>query len=343
MNLNEIMFNTIFNTQYMTKGRLKKFLKQHNYCNDDKADVYKEIVSVINSSTEKIVTQLQEYEFEKNYKYFSLYKVDCNEVDANIETIEDKINSKEVDFISRDIEKPSIKKYSNEIDIKFSMGLQDFSGNKMIKYPIIATIFKDIGLVCIKFCSVSEDYYEDEFYININNKVKDWLKDNLNLNLVEFDSMKVFKSLYYKIRSNPEEYPEESIYSILMDDEMNGRSYFRASDKEMLPFLDDLLNIVKDFENENDKKKVLEYINRYESEAIVRSMGITWKRIFSNSRGKIGNITVSIGKTYSVNNLDSKIMYEFLLHHIHQNEGINRERINYVIRYISNYLNEDIK
>ena len=96
----------------------------------------------------------------------------------------------------------------------------------------------------------------------------------------------------------------------------------------MLPFLDDLLNIVKDFENENDKKKVLAYIDRYESEAIVRSMGITWKRRFSNSRGKIGNITVSIGKTYSVNNLDSKIMYEFLLHHIHQNEGINRERIN---------------
>ena len=63
MNLNEIMVNTIFNTQYMTKGRLKKFLKQHNYCNDDKSDVYKEIVSVINSSTEKIVTQLQEYEF----------------------------------------------------------------------------------------------------------------------------------------------------------------------------------------------------------------------------------------------------------------------------------------
>ena len=268
MNLNEIMVNTIFNTQYMTKGRLKKFLKQHNYCNDDKSDVYKEIVSVINSSTEKIVTQLQEYEFEKNYKYFSLYKVDCNGVDANIETIEDKINSKEVDFISRDIEKPSIKKYSNEIDIKFSMGLQDSSSNKMIKYPIIATIFKDIGLVCIKFCSVSEDYYEDEFYININNKVKDWLKDNLNLNLVEFDSMKVFKSLYYKIRSNPDEYPEESIHSILMDDEMNGRSYFRASDKEMLPFLDDLLNIVKDFENENDKKKVLAYIDRYESEAM---------------------------------------------------------------------------
>ena len=339
MNLNEIMGNTIFNTQYITKGRLKKFLKIHNYCNDDKADVYKEILCIIESDTEKVVKQLQEYEFDKKYKYFSLYKVNCDEIDNKIATISDKINHEELDFISNDIDKPSIKKYTQEIDIKFSLQLKDSSSNKIIKYPIIATLFKDIGLVCIKFCSVSEDYYEDEFYVNINNKVKNWLKENLELSLEEFDSMTVFKSLYNNIRSNPTAYPNESIHSILMDDEMNGRSYFRASDKEMLPFLDDLLNLIKDFENEKDKNKILRYIARYESEAIVRSMGITWKSRFSNSRGKVGSITISIGKAYSVNNPDSKIMYEFLLHHIHQNEGINRERINYVIRYISNYIN----
>lgn len=343
MNLNEIMVNTISNTQYMTKGRLKKFLKQYNYCNDNKFDVYKEMLSIINSSSENVIKQLQLYEFEKNYKYFSLYKANCDEIENKIENIKYMLNDNEFDFISNDIEKPSIKKYSNEIDIKFSLLLNDVSNNKIIKYPIIATIFKDSGLVCIKFCSVSEDYYEDEFYININNKVKYWIKDNLDLSLEEFDSLNVFKSLYYDIRSNPDAYINESIHSILMDDEMNGRSYFRASDKDMLPFLDDLLKLVKEFENENDKQRVLEYINRYESEAIVRSMGITWKSRFSNSRGKMGNITVSIGKAYSVNNLDSKLTYEFLLHHIHQNSGINRERINYVIRYISNYLNEDIK
>ena len=343
MNLNEIMANTIFNTQYITKGRLKKFLKQYGYCDDDKADVYKEILNIIEVGSENVIEQLQEYEFEKNYKYFSLYKVNCNGIDDKLESIKNILNSDKIDFISRQIENPSIKKYSNEIDIKFSLLLHDVSSNKTIKYPIVTTIFKDIGLVCIKFCSVSEDYYEDEFYININNKVKCWISDKLDLKLDEFDSMNVFKSLYYKIRSNPDAYPNESIHSILMDDEMNGRSYFRASDKDMLPFLDDLLKLVKEFENENDKKKVLLYIDRYESEAIVRSMGITWKNRFSNSRGKRGNITVSIGKTYSVNNLDSKVTYEFLLHHIHQNSGINRERINYVIRYISNYLNEDIK
>lgn len=338
MNLNEIMENTIFNTQYITKGRLKKFLKDNGYWNDDKVDVYKEILDFIKSDTKKVVKQLQEYEFDKKYKYFSLYKVNCDEIDEKIDNISDKINYKELDFISNSIDKPSIKKYDKEIDIKFSLQLKDSSNEKMIKYPIIATIFKDIGLLCIKFCSVSEDYYEDEFYVNINNKVKDWITVNLELSLEEFDSMIVFKSLYNNIRSNPMSYPNESIHSILMDDEMNGRSYFRASDKEMLPFLDDLLTLVKDFENEKDRNIILEYIRRYESEAIVRSMGITWKKIFSNSRGKTGSITISIGKAYSVNNSDNKVMYEFLLHHIHQNEGINRERINYVIRYISNYI-----
>lgn len=132
MNLNEIMANTIFNTQYITKGRLKKFLKQYGYCDDDKADVYKEILNIIEVGSENVIEQLQEYEFEKNYKYFSLYKVNCNGIDDKLESIKNILNSDKIDFISRQIENPSIKKYSNEIDIKFSLLLHDVDRKSVV-------------------------------------------------------------------------------------------------------------------------------------------------------------------------------------------------------------------
>ena len=342
MNLNEIMRDTIYETQYITKGRLKKFLKDYDYLNQEDSiedtDIYSRASELITDNSQQIVQRLQEYEYDKNYKYFSLYKINCSDIEDKILMISEKINHEEIDIISEDIERPTIREYSEDIDFKFCLKLGDFDENRIIKYPIIATIFKDIGLVSIKFCSVSEEYYKDQFYIDINNKVKDWLNTNLELNLEVFDSMTVFKSLYNNIRSNSNEYANESIHSILMDDEMNGRSYFRASDKEMLPFLDELLNLVEKFESQEDKKKVLEYIKRYESEAIIRSMGITWKNIFSNSSGRKGSITVCISRVYSVNNPNNRLQYEFLLHHIYQGSGVNRERVNYVIRYISNYI-----
>ncbi|MDP4146190.1 MAG: hypothetical protein Q8936_17180 [Bacillota bacterium] len=340
MNYKEIMSNSILNTHYATKGRLEKFLRYNGYIKSDKVDCYTVFSDQIDLNTDKVVLDLQEYEYEKNYTYFSCYEVNSEDLINKILHNKELINTKEKDHLSYKLEKPSMKDFHTEVDLKFSLLLKDRNNGNTIKYPIIITIFRDINLLIIKFCSVSEDFYESEFYIKTNNDVKHWIINKLDAQLEEFDSMKSFEKLYYSIRNEPDKHENESIHSILRDDEMNGRSYFRASSIEMLPFIDDLLKLSKTFENENDKRKVEDYINRYESESITKSIAIKWKNKFKSSSGKVnsrlGSITVNLSKVFSLD-IEDKLKYEFILHHVHQKEGINRERINYVVKYISNY------
>lgn len=329
--------NSIQNTNYITKQRLEGFLKRFKYVEEDEFDCKEVALEALSSDTLDTIKNFQEYEFDKSYKYFTVYEVKSEVILSKIGDMSDRINNDELDYLSATISKPTIKHYENEVDIKFSLLLG--SESNAIKYPIIVTLFKNLDLLSIKYCSVTEEFYEKEFYIDINNRCKYWIENTFNVQLIEFKSQEVFEKLQYSIRMKPDEHSNESIHSILRDDEMNGRTYFRASDLDTLPLIDELLKISDTFENENDKKKVQAYIQRYEKESIVRSVAIKWKKRFMNSKGKMGYITVSISKVYSVNN-ENKFKYEFILHHIHQNGGINRERINYVIQFISDYLDK---
>ena len=334
----EIISNIIYDSQYITKVRLERFIKE-SYDINEKGDCYKFISEKIAENLDDLILKLQEYEYNKSYKYFSLYTFEKDiDIEERISSLfkNKKANVDTFDYWSKDLEKPTIRTYENDIDLKFNLILSN--GEITIKYTVIATLFKDENLISIKFYSINEELYQNEFYIDINNKVKSWIESNLQISLTEFDSMKVYKSLYKNIKHQPDEYENESIHSILMDDEMNGRSYFRASDTEVLPFLGKLIELANSFESNNDKERLLGFINRYEDEAIVRSVAIKWKHKFKNSNGKKGSITVGINKLYSVNNSDGNLKYAYTLHHIRQDKGVNRERINYVIRYISRYL-----
>lgn len=338
-----ILINSVNTTQYMTKLRSEKFLKLNNY------DDGKNIVEYLESSSKKndydIVNQLQEYEYDKNYRYFTLYKYEDNDINKKIQELSDNdINKEEFDYISGSPKKPSIKVYDDEkqIDIKFSLRLESNYNNNSIKFIVMCTVFLEEKLIAIKYNSTSEEYYKEEYYIKTNNRVKKWIEQKLDINMVEFDSMSVYKDLYKNIKMNKEQYQNVSIHSISMDDELNGRTYFRATDDEMLPFVDAITKLTETFECENDKIKVLDYIKRYEDEAIIRNIALKWKNNFKNNKGKrLGSITVGITKVYSVNNVDNQLKYEFLLHHVKQDESVNRERINYAIKYLSRHINKN--
>lgn len=339
----EIMENTIMETQYMDKSRKIKFLESiatEDF--DKKEDLDKLIINYIDKD-DIIINKLQEYEYDKNYKYFTLYNIDSIDGIHGLEDLNDCLNNQENDFISKNIEKPTIKRYDNMIDFKFSKKIKSKSNKKYIKFPIIATVFLEEKVLAIKFCAISEEFNSSEIYININNEVRNWFENNIEFKITEFDSMLTFKHLYDNLRENPLNFANVTIHSISMDDEFNGRSSFKSTDLEMLPFIDDLSKLAETFENEKDKNKILEYIKRYESESIIRNMGITWKKIFKNSRGRLARITVSISYAYSLSNNQKKLNREFIMHHIYQEPGINKERINYVIKYITRYFNENCK
>lgn len=338
----DIIKNTIFDSQYMTKRELDKFLKDNNYLDksNNNEDMYKLIFSKLESEFDSVILKLQEYEYDKKYRYFTLYKYDDTGIDIekNIKCLKanKKVNSEVVDcWEAREI--PTIKEYEKDLDIKFTLLLKSKYDDKIIKYNIIATIFKDEKIISIKWSSVQEEFYNKELYINNNNKVKSWIELNLGIILHEFESKKGFRKLYDDIKDNPDKHPNESHYRVLMDDDMNGRSSFIATDKGILPFVGQLTQIAENFENMNDKKILLDYISEYEKNSIMRVIGIKWKNNFSNSGRKLGEIIVSISSEYSGNNENNTLKYEYTLHHIMQKAGINRERINYVIRFLSKY------
>lgn len=333
----EIISNIIYDSQYITKVRLERFIKEY-YDINEKGDCYKFISDKISEDLDDLILKLQDYEYNKSYKYFSLYTFEKSiDIEDRLSSLIEnkKVNVDAFDHWGYDLDNPTLKRYEDEIEFKFNIILGN--SEMMIKYTVIATLFKDESLISIKFYSLNEELYENEFYININHKVKSWIEYNLKMSLTEFNSLKVYKSLYKEIKQNPDKHEHESIHSILMDDEMNGRSYFRASDTEALPFLGKLIELANRFESKNDKQELLDFIDSYEDEAIVRRIAIKWKHKFKNSNGKLGSITVGIKKLYSVDNANDNLKYAYTLHHIRQDKGVNRERINYVIRYISRY------
>ena len=341
MDKKEILYNTVRNSQYIIKGRLRLFLKDNDLLISDNLDPYEIIDEQIDKNLNLISKKLSDYEFDKPYKYFTLYNINNNEDYNDNLLLLDRYIECEEKYIEFDEELsyeqliPTIKKYDtlNEIDIKFSLIKQDRLSGEYIKYPIIATIFKDIKLISIKFCGVSEKYIEDGLYVDINNLIVSWIKETLDLKVTEFKSIRVFKILDEEINTDEKKHPNISIYRVSRQDENDGRSSFCSTKNDKIPIIDDIRAIVQTFENENDKNKILSFINRYEEESIIRNIALKWRHKFRNSNGKVGNIAVGINMINSTSNFS----YDVIIHHIYQQFGINRERINHVIRFISDY------
>lgn len=340
MDKREILKSTINNSQYIIKERLKKLIKDYDLDIPTIADPYEVIERHLEIELDEISKKFHDYEYDKSYKYFTLYKVEGVNLEKCLSNIEDITSEEEVytefdEELSFNDLNPSIKKYDslNELDIKFTLIRENVITGENIKYPIVATIFKDINLVSIKFCSVSERYIEEGSYIDINNLIINWLSNKLDLRMIEFNSAPVFESLDEDISRNEDSHPNISIYRVSRQDENDGRSTFSSTRNDRLPIIDDIRRIAQTFENENDKKKILGFINRYEEESVIRNIALKWKHRFVNSNGKLGNIAVGINMINSVGDFDNDVT----MHHIYQQYGINRERINYVIRFISSY------
>ncbi|WP_195945876.1 hypothetical protein [Paraclostridium bifermentans] len=336
----KLLKNTIRNSQYIIKKRLEKFIKNNKFELEGETDLYSIMDKQIDKNLEMIKDKLSEYEYDKSYKYFTLYNIHCGNINEKLLALKDYESIDEVymDFyegIDSETLTPLVKIYEslNEIDIKFSFIKKDMVSQNYIKYPVIATIFKDSKLISIKFSSVSELYMEDGFYKIINRLIIEWISKKLNLKLTEFNSIPVFRELDEEINKNEDKYPNISIYRVSRQDQNDGRSSFCSTRNDKLPLIDDIRRIVQTFENENDKEKILDFIKTYEEESTIRNIAFKWKNKFSNSKGKDGHIAVGINIIGSLGDVYDDVM----LHHIYQQSGINRERINYVIKFISEY------
>lgn len=335
----KILESTLMDPQYMTLGRATRFVNKYLSCK--KNERLETIKKCLKEDTDYTIKQLEQYEYEKNYRYFTLHEiVNIEEAKNILKENSDLFNSEdEFDIVSTNICKPTIKFYGDdEIDLKFSFLL-----DKNYKYVVIASIYLDINMIAIKYCSVANEYLSENLYINKKNEVKKYIKDKLNIELDDFDSIPIFKKLYTEIEEKTGD-ENLSLYNARMNDDRNGSTYFKANNQDLLPFLQTLKSISDQFESEKDKYILAKYINDYIENSIIQKMGIKWKNKFKNNkRHSLGSIIIGVQNKHIEGSDDNKKLFDCVEHYIIQDESVNKERIDYVIRYIKKYINKDTK
>ncbi len=338
------IINSIKQTQYITKNKTNSFIEtlssiDKDTVNFDEIDSKEFLIEQINQGNDEAILKLEEYEYDKYYKYSVLYSMNICDLDKTIEKL--KINGtiieNERDYISNIFERPKIKEFEDTIDLKFSYIKSTTSNyHDGFKYPVIITIHKEINLIQIKYCAMPVQYLGDKEYIKIHDDLKKWILDNLKCELNEINSFDISKKILCNKESDPVKYSNVSEYLISMDDEFNGRTTLRATDQDNIPLLVDILALADTFKNESDKNKIYDYIARYKRESIIQRIALKWKHKFSNNNGKPGKVIVSLRKVYEGS--DNSLLYKYTHLHFFSSESMNRERINYAIKYLSEHI-----
>ncbi len=101
-------------------------------------------------------------------------------------------------------------------------------------------------------------------------------------------------------------------------------------------FVDGVLAIASEIKDDVVRNKLVSFVESYEFNSDMIEVGIKWKAKFVNSRGKKGHISVVARKTYE-ETTGAMRLYKFTRYHVLSHDSVNRERINYVVRYLSAY------
>jgi hypothetical protein len=328
--------NSIKKAQYINKDRVRKIIKENRIevnDSDGLGPVGILIKAVNEDSSNRMLKIMEEFEYDKSYRYILLYQfrdIDFSDVVNKLQSSE-LSNKNTLDYYSLSIEKPSIKEYTDSYDLKFSLIIPEGTNNTSdYKYPIVLSLFKDTNIMSIKYDSYKGDILDSRKYIQNVRKIMRWVNLNISNDYLEVKSMSIFKNLSYKISHTPESFKNMSVYYEKMNDEFNGGLTMRADNEEKMSFLDGILFIAKKH-GEHVRKDISDYIDYYKNESEMRRIGIIW-HVKLKGASKSNKVTVIIRKIYSSNNF---MKPEF--HHLHfkYNPRLNRERINYVIKYIS--------
>lgn len=336
--------NAAMRSTYINVKNIKKIFKNNeiDYEENDNSKIIKEkLAKEISSGKKELIESLEEYEYEKHYKYSSLYSFDVTNIGRRVkkQLIKGAIKTKsdgEYDNIKDIIGYPNMKKSGKRIDIKFSYVISSYDNySDGIKLPIIASFFRDLKLVQIKFDAIPNDMYIKDFYVSINNKVKNWIKKFLGVTLTQVDTFTVFKEIIKKAEENPSKFPGVSEFIIRGDDDLNGRTDLRADDQEKLPLISYIMEIAEKFHDPRDKDLLDKGIKKYKENLKIRKRGIKWRKNFGS--GRESTIIVVLKYIYKDSDTNMMLRPEYIQMHFYSGD-VNRERMDYVISFISEYL-----
>ena len=328
---------------YITKKRVQKLILKTDW--SDKDYLSKECPNPKRELRDRLATDVNlekllcEYEFDRWYKYCTLYRCPNVNLDKVLQILKKNkvVNDSQNDVLTDYFFKPTLLDFGDSFDLKFNLALGDVL--LKYKYPVVLTFFRKTNLVAFKYhvaTGVLKDNEEAKFYSKLNLKAFDWLKRNISKETIGVDALAAYKKLFLECQDNNGSI-EKSIepYSIASDDLSGGKTALRIAQDSTLPLIDSIIKLSDDFLNEQDKDLLKEHIKKFLKDSKYHKIGLTWSSKFDDSRGQMASIIATIEKKEHAKVSELKSFQQI---HFHSRKSINRTRLNYVINGISEYL-----
>ena len=339
----EYMVRSLNHPSYTTQKKRRKILKQllnSKIINKDESINDMNLIDIVRDDDTrlgKVINKIEEYEFYNDYTYAFIYSLaeqdgslSFDDFASTIKEIVDNsigLNPLATDWLNTIIEKPTFLEDEENIFFKFSLVKHKLeTGKDGIKHPIVCQFYKKLKIVTLFFNKLPSAYAEDIAYIDNANTIKRWFKNNFNINLIEFNSFRASSNLWNEREKDPIAYKNITEFTEHSLDSEHGVIKLKANKKNKLAMMDNLRDVVKTFESENDKQKMLDFFEKYKNSNIFLKRGLTWHWEYGTSQ--TSKISVEFKKNY----LESG---KTLIHFRYHNQS--KERIDHVINDIKEH------
>lgn len=319
----ELMEDTVLNQypNYLIKMILDKLVKKEIIVNDrrinkekikdDVIDVSEltnskcKFVEILNIKEKEVLKTIEKVEFEKSYKYTTIFSYSGFTEDK----MKELENSKNLFFFSNELSKfdevnfvaghPTVLKENNKITFKFcyekSIKIEDKTEDKIerFKYVVQAVLFTDINILEIRFDQIRGIFKPtDYFYKDLVHAVQSWMKSFLRINIDQIDFRPIVKKVinqYNMDEKNAEVIP----YTTAMYLKDGSKAILDIDSKKNFtrPILGVLKELIKNheevFEKEGEAYKILnDFID-----SIEETSDFPWVRLYWHTKDILVRIT----------------------------------------------------
>lgn len=289
--MNKIIENTYIKSRFIsldTKERLMRYLDSHNLIalsEEEQNSLPDSVLCVGNTYSEKfdslvdkietnrtLALFLERFDLELPNKYFSIFKIrDYFENESSIlERIlhsERSLDICEIENFAETMDKYNppfiiLDNLENELILKLNYLVEDREKQNPLKFPILLILYKDLGILEIRFSNLSEDYKKDDYVYKIFiDNVKTRVFDCFNIFLDNIDFRKVVANIKESEAENTSSYREH------LEGEYNSsavlKSFDDGEDKHIMPILGQLKKWMREDPRLSIHPEVIECLNEF--------------------------------------------------------------------------------
>jgi hypothetical protein len=310
-----------------------------------------QLLDALEKQPDATIAALEDMEYFNPYKYATLFTYENYNDEILDKMIDNQLviryDEKQCD-VCCDITnsgltiKPTYRKISEDIDcLKFNIELKGFiplteNGTRLIKYPILALIHKNLNTVEIRLDKVKGLFKNNDeyFYTKQMSYVRDWIVQYLKLEIEAVNLPPVIEFLIPKLNENDQNVVKVAAQAMNLAKGLKAILDTGISDEFVLPLLGELKNLIKDnvdlFKSNDKTMEINELLENFILET-EESASLPW---------------ISLAWTHEKKSKAVKVKFSFnseftLLQYYGNNAEM--ERMNNVTKYLIDNQNEYLR